>query len=383
MPNDRAGECKPGNWPNTYREKYWGAIGSMVLVSGYMWVRTIETDPYAIYAIAALCLFMIGNLIATRIVLHPDRIESINFLGRRSLPREQVDRLEIRQSCVKGKTVETYVLVPRDKEYKPIMIPNNVRMDAAWFEWMAAIPEVKISADDQAKGAETAAIIFFVVFAFPVNLTLPLLKPHLKPYFDVFNLFVPWLTCLWVFSNRSFRDTRPNSLSEFRVVGRFFLGVPLCVASIYLVVSSLGADTYIVGSDSFKLEIASVAGSLLVLALLRLLQIDTLNMKRDWLVVLVGFAGFYGYGAASTANELFDTSAPQVSPVEIERKYILTGKRAGPYFQLAPWGPEARERSYRAPKKTYDRLMVSDNICAWLYEGAIGMRWYQLSDTCE
>jgi hypothetical protein len=39
------------------------------------------------------------------------------------------------------------------------------------------------------------------------------------------------------------------------------------------------------------------------------------------------------------------------------------------------------ERSYRPSLDTYHRLRVSGNICASRHPGAIGMRWYQLSDS--
>lgn len=49
-------------FPRTCREKYWGAVGSALLVAVILWLRTFDSDPYVIYAILALLLFMILNL---------------------------------------------------------------------------------------------------------------------------------------------------------------------------------------------------------------------------------------------------------------------------------------------------------------------------------
>jgi hypothetical protein len=68
--------------------------------------------------------------------------------------------------------------------------------------------------------------------------------------------------------------------------------------------------------------------------------------------------------------------------VIIESKFVRTGKGGGSFFKLAPWGAETMERSYQPSLNTYYRLRVSDTICASLHSGAIGMRWYQLSDSC-
>lgn len=385
MTDERVVDLAPVGLPRTYREKYWGEIGAAVLVAIMLWARTIGSDPYVIYPVLGLSLFMVLNIIATRIVLHDDRIESVNLLGRRVLFKSHIDRLEIRESKVKGKTVTTYLLIPRTGLDKALMIPSALAMDEVWFNWMAPIPETRMDAmpvkPAGGKGAATA-LVLLLVLGLTGMMILPKVRPDFKPYLDVSNLFLPWLICLYMLSNSRLLSDRTTYLdgtgSTRMAIGLMFI----IISPTYLIVGGHRLNVFVVGPDSLLLVYACFAMALASLVLLRFSGIDMLNMKREALVVVVGFAGLYGYGAALTANELFDSSAGQAARVKIEGKYVRTGKGGGSFFKLSPWGPETMERSYRPSPGAYNQLQVSDSICAYLHPGAIGMRWYQLTDFC-
>ncbi len=358
-----------------------GAIGSAVLVALILWGRTYGADPYVIYAVGALFLFMICNLFVTRLVLHVDRIESINLLGRRSLSRDDIARLEIREATVKGKTVKSYFLISKREGESPLMVPGNVKMDATWLNWMAPIPEETIPPIDRSEGAGTGMVVV-AGLAFVAMLIVPIIHSQWKPYFDLLHLFLPWVICLYIFTSDRMRSAELQGDGSGKSLAMIWLMMGLSISPIYLIIAGRLNGVFVVGGDSWLLIAASAAMAVISLVLARYSPFDSLNMKRDWLVTVVALAGFYGYGAAQTANELFDVTSPETVNVAIASKYVVTGKGAGSFFKLAPWGAETMQRSYRPTLATYNSRRIGDSVCAELHAGAIGMRWYQLSDSC-
>ena len=146
---------------------------------------------------------------------------------------------------------------------------------------------------------------------------------------------------------------------------------------------AIGSAIFAVGMDSWLLLSACGLMAGMSVVLLRFAPIDVLNMSRDWMAIVVALGGFYGYGAAMTVNELFDTSQPQAVQVPIASKYVVTGKGSGSFFKLAPWGDETVQRSYRPSLALYNQARIGDAVCAELHTGALGMRWYQLRDSCR
>jgi hypothetical protein len=377
------------HFPKTYRESYWGAVLQTLIVGVYLWATAFGSDPNVIYALFALFPFTLLNLIVTRTVLYDDSIESIGILGRRSLFKADIARLEIREAKVRRKNVERYLLISRNDQEKPLTIPGSVARDAVFSAWMQPIATKRVTAGEQvvshraAKGAGRTFLV--MIFGFMMLLTLPLFAPPLKPYFDLLLLFLPWIAFLSF--SRPFRTEGTHAFGESGttrpVVGASFSMLALFFAPIYLLVVGRGPGTFVVSADSLPLTCVAIAMALASLALIRLPTINTNVLGRDILVYGVVLAGLYGYGAAATVNELFDKSVPETFPVGIESKFIRTGKGGGNFFKVAPWGPETIERDYRTSRDTYARLQVSDTICASLHSGAIGMRWYQLSDSCR
>ncbi len=351
--------------PRTYREKYWVSLGGVVLLSLFLLAQTYMVDGRLVYLVAILFLFMLVNLAATRIVLYPDRIESVNLLSRRALPKDQIDRLEVRETRVKGKVVKNYWLIARNDPDRPMLISSKIRMDDSWFEWMAPIPETVVPPPDkQSTGLAVMGMLLCVA-----GLIVPVIMPRTKPYFDILFLLLPWLACLFLATNAR----QPASLASGMA------SIISMMAAVYLLAVGPGVNGYVVDADSWVRIFACVGMALVGLVLLRFSPIDSLNMRSDAIVMVVLATGIYGFGAAMTANQLFDMSVAQTASVPIQNRFMATGKHAGPRFNLAPWGPETRSRIYTPSQATYAR---ADSVCASLHPGALGMRWYQVSDLC-
>ncbi len=362
------------SYPRVYREKIWGALGAAIFIVLLLWLKTLSAGTGILYAIGALFLLMMVNLFVTRIVLYPGHIESINLIGRRSMARADIDRLEIRETKVKSRTVKKYYLIPKNEGQLPLMVPGNIKMDEAWFEWMAPIREEIVPPIEQAVSGATGVGLLILALCLGLLIT-PIVHSEWKFYFDLIHLSLPWLVCLYLFTSDRFRD--PAQRMWLPVLGMITM-----MPAIYLVVIGSMSGAFVVGADMWMLIAASIGMGLFSLLLMRWSPIDSFALTRDWPITLVALAGFYGYGAALTINQLFDDSQPRTLPVSIAQKYVTTGKGAGSFFKIAPWENETEARSYRPSQATYNRLAVGDNVCASLHPGALGMRWYQLSDSC-
>ena len=140
---------------------------------------------------------------------------------------------------------------------------------------------------------------------------------------------------------------------------------------------------HVIAADAPLLVEIALMASALVAAGLRLGLVKTCDFKRDTVLSWLVGAALSGYVGAVIVNGRADTSTPDFVPVSIARKYETNG-RGGVrhHFDLMPWGPETESRVYDVSPSTYDRLRLSDTVCAELHVGAIGIRWYRLRDDC-
>ena len=385
MSNGTVAALSEARFPKTYRE-YWVVVLSTLLSTFYLWLWTFSFDPNLIYAILALYLFLIVDVIVTRTVVREDRIESINLLGRRTLLKDDIDRLEVREGQYKGKPVETYRLIPKYDDDKPLRISGTLAKDCARLPWMARIPTKQVSAAPPTKPCPGTVIairiaLYGVIFGFVGLMFLPAAVPSLQPYFALMTLFLPWIIFPYVYRFRRERLRDPDGATSRALVSILIIPAALLFSLMYPLVYG-GNHVFVVSADTLPLTCASIALALITLVIVHFSSFNTSNLTAGVLVFIAGVAGLYGYGAALTINELFDRSAPQNFPVVIETKFVRTGRGAGSFFRLSPWGAEAMKREYATSRNTYSRLQVSDSICASLYLGAIGMRWYKLSDSC-
>jgi hypothetical protein len=389
MADEREMDRASAGFPRTYRESSWGAVIGILFLTFFTWAVAAISDPYVTYTIVPFLLFLILNLVITRIELHKDRIEKIALFGDRSLLRANIDRVEIREVRTKGGTIKTYRLISKRDQDKSLMIIGGFTNSDTWRAWIE--PFVGANADPESRkpSAETQAAArasLCLLLGIGASRILLKFKPQLMPYVDLLDLSLPWLACLYAFISSQFRS---DGLSDFhgtdaarKAVSQAVVTLSFMISAIFLLPVWLTNGLFALGTNTSILTFSSVTMAPIILLILHFLSIDLVDIRRDSLTVIVAIACLYGYGAAVTANELFDHSNPQTMRVGIENKYVRTGKGAGSYFKLAPWGPETMEREYRPSQSTYNRLRVSDSICASLYPGALGMRWYRLSESC-
>jgi hypothetical protein len=368
--------------PRTYRESKWASIALAVVMAGIVGVETFQYDYNANFAILAFLMFTILNMAVTRIVLYDDRIESVTLLGRRSLLKAQIDRLEIREKRSQDRSSKSYFLISKNENDKPFLIPGKDGMDNIWAGWLESIPETKLNIE--VESFETGLVL---AIALPILSTifLPIFYDKLRPYFLILHLISPLMVCLYLLSSDRFRNGEVVLLSKTAPASSLLdsmLGLILLVSMTGLFLWHPWNGDFVVGSDISSLSCIAIAAPLLSLAALRILRIEFVNLRRDSLTIFAGFVGVYAYVFALIGNEVLDNSVAQSTPVPITSTYVIAGKRAGTYANLANWGPETVERSFRVGSIGTGNWKAGDTICAAVHPGAFGMRWYRLSVSC-
>lgn len=370
------------HFPGVYREKYWGAAFSTLFVALLLLVQTAGFDPHVVISIAALLLFGILQLITTRIVLQHDRIESISLVGRRSLKRSDIERVEFRESKVKGKIVKTCFLISRNEPDQPMSLPVKLTFDETWFDWMRALPEVAIPASEGAAGGMTTLLALLLVGWFVASMIIPITYQQLKPYFDLFYLLVPWMVVLSLV-NPTIRGAILPRIASTGAVAILFGSMAVLIAPVYLGVQWQSPGRYVIINGALPFTIASIVVPIICLLIFRSASFLVLNIKRETIFLIVAAMGVYGYTAALTVNSWLGATEAQTTPVRIQSKYMVTsGKSRGPYFTLAAWGDEPMVRTFRPSQAVYDRRAIGDRLCASLYQGALGVRWYSVTEDC-
>jgi hypothetical protein len=101
----------------------------------------------------------------------------------------------------------------------------------------------------------------------------------------------------------------------------------------------------------------------------------------------------YVSGALMEVNRLADRSKPRVFPVAVRGKRVeipdgwssvhgstLLEKKSTEYLTLAPWGPQSKLQDVSVPTEFYRSKQIGDTVCAQLRPGAIGIRWFVVTD---
>jgi hypothetical protein len=100
------------------------------------------------------------------------------------------------------------------------------------------------------------------------------------------------------------------------------------------------------------------------------------------LASLALFCLAWAWGDVVMLDRFADQAAPQVYSTVVGDKYISSGRSSAPYLQVAPWGDRVAVEDIRVNRHIYDATPIQSVICIQLHKGALGVRWFDLGDSC-
>ena len=365
-----------------YREKpIIATIAYTILcINSYIILFTFDKNIF-ILSICTL-IFHIYCIVSSLIILYSDRIEIINPLAKKTIHKRDIEKIETRTRMVRGMIYTESFLIEAGNPTSPTLLPRKFKMDAAWLEWMAPIPEVTIDGW-QRNTLKSIILAILVMTAAYAVMTLPLTTKLLKPFFDVACLIIQIITI--------FLCSKPAITYDYFERSRFRQNLVKPAGIFFVLLLSVRQllewgpfGQYIISKDSFPLSCISLILAAAVFTNLKTRCSLTINIKNDALIMLMLITCIFGYSAGLTINSIFDDSMPQRFFPRIVNKYaIVKGKNRGKYFTLAPWGPETTSRTYRPSDQAFNALGISGTVCAKLHAGFIDVQWYKLSDACD
>ena len=86
----------------------------------------------------------------------------------------------------------------------------------------------------------------------------------------------------------------------------------------------------------------------------------------------------FAWGGVMEMNVLADRSRPQVFETQVLSKSISRGKHTSYDFDLAPWGDRRTAEDIDVGRALYDRTDQGSKVCAYLFRGAVGIRWFRI-----
>jgi hypothetical protein len=121
----------------------------------------------------------------------------------------------------------------------------------------------------------------------------------------------------------------------------------------------------------------AVGGALLVAIAI----VDPTQRSRGWTMVIFGFITLaYGYGSVIEANALLDRSTGIAYSAPVKGKQIIDGRSTTYELDLGAWGPKTGTNDLDVGRATYEQIQPGDIALLKLKKGALGVRWYYLSD---
>jgi hypothetical protein len=109
----------------------------------------------------------------------------------------------------------------------------------------------------------------------------------------------------------------------------------------------------------------------------------TIDLEKQKAVVIVFFiivAGFYGFGAATSSNAVFDRSAPQTMNATILWKTVHHGKTTSYSLDLSPWGRYTGGNKVTVSHDFFSYVRRGDTVDILLYSGKWGIPWYRVTE---
>jgi hypothetical protein len=372
--------------PRIYRDKnYIGEAILYILQSIFLYFLMYNFDYYSFLLFIPITLVLCSLTLSQKITLYYDHIELSNVFGSRSVFRKEIERLDTITVGKESNKTTWHYLIARAPDKFLMPISSDIKIDSLWLKWFADIPENKIDKSECLKPTtEAYATILVFILCIPLFLLAMIIIPIAQPLIlDALSLLImvamPFSTTLLL---RMVIKTRHKELRQGDSL-KFCVGyIGACLAAALIFIDCIGVGTFAIQEDAWVFDsITIVFISLFVQAIFHKRH-RALILNRPALLTVLLFVAAYGYLSPLFINRLLDPSLPQFARPSIERKFYQTGKSSGWYLTLAPWGPETRERNYETGRYIYERLTIKDRICAQLHQGALGVRWYKLSETC-
>jgi hypothetical protein len=153
------------------------------------------------------------------------------------------------------------------------------------------------------------------------------------------------------------------------------LAAPIVSASGVLALRA-GLDVHTLGWQSLA-PWAIAAGALLGLSILRVNR----NACRGWqtLIVILLAACAYGYGAATIANAVLDTSTPSVFRPIVLGKHSSGGRSTTYHLLLTPWGERTAAENVTVSAVLFRAASVGEPVCVAVRRGALATAWYRVA----
>jgi hypothetical protein len=336
-------------------------------------------------AISAMGFYAVIDTLRSKITLGPDAVERVDLRGRRLLRYDDIAGIRITRPA---NGTATLVLFPKDARARKLKIPLMFKTDAAFDAWLEGIPNLdaidaqaalaSVQSDPQfganpdertatlnrsrklsryANWVATGIMLWCMIYPQPYKLVIvlaslapiaALIMVRLRP--DLFRLEV----------SRQAAKVMPSIAALYIAPG---IALALRVIQDFQVV-----DWHPAVAAGAAVALAASGAAVLVDRTLRS------RPTASIFLLLLMFA--YGYGVVVEANGLLDHGKPQVAAVLIDAMHIDSGKSTSYRLTLDPWGPYPATNTVDVSRSLYNSVRPGDVVCANLFPGALGMRWY-------
>jgi hypothetical protein len=93
-------------------------------------------------------------------------------------------------------------------------------------------------------------------------------------------------------------------------------------------------------------------------------------------LVVAALMSCYCYGVLVQTDTLLDGAMPAISRTQVMSERVSSGKTRTYELELAPWGPRKERAEVTVDRELYERTTVGDEVCVFLWPGALGIRWF-------
>jgi hypothetical protein len=339
------------------------------------------------FAFAALGGYLILWLLRSETVLYADRIDFKGVFSTKSFSRD-----ELRGWRVRPNSPPTLVLERKQgRSFKTSLV---FRVDDEFSDWFDSIPSlddeeiVKSEASVQSeienderfgrnpfeRGQvllKAKKIAKALSAASTIAALLGIFYPHPYEALILVLALLPWIGIeIMRRSHGLFRaDDLKNDAHPSIAYALLFPGAVMTLRAIF---------DYEVIQSAYAIALYVLVGVALLAAIL--IFDPTQRRRIGTLPVFLLFGVAYGYGVIVEANALLDRSPGTLYSATVENKQIISGKSTEYKLYLTAWGPRASTNELDVSSSTYKQIRTGQTIQLKLKMGALGVRWYYLSD---
>jgi hypothetical protein len=371
-----------------------GGLGFFGGLSGVVFAAFSSADDgsrYAWYFIgglfALLGLPLLVSVWRTRVWLHADHIETRGIFVTKRMERGDIAGRRLLSGEYGPPMLH---LVPEHSRVGTLKIPQYLATDAAWDEWMQAIPDIDAqqakasleavladaelvgTRDDKLAALERAHRIakWFRWATFAVSGWL-WFYPHPYDLAIACAVILPLMAvvvgarggALYKF------NPRPNDVGADISVSVMLPGFVLMLRALF--------DAHVFDWRDMLLATIAVAGGL---TLILWLTVDEMRTSAGSTALFALLLLPYVYGTVTLANMEFDHSEPVPYEARVLGSHISSGRTKEYYLKLGPWGPRKESDDVDVGRDYYQRGSRRETVCVYLFRGAFGIRWFQVWD---